>query len=144
LRLAAVIAKRSRLTRRQDEQQPAVVVVGREDVCLGGLGTVALGVDDDGLVEHPDAPFERRADVVAAVLELEAEDLLHRASDDVLVTQAGQLARAPAGADQTALLVGDEERRVGRRVVVVEKLEEKAEAAVLAAASALDEARWEG
>ena len=69
------------------------------------------------------------------------EHLLDRAADHVLVAEAGQLARAAAGADQPALLVGDEERGVGRRVVVVEQLEEEAEAAVRAAARALGSRR---
>ena len=72
-------------------------------------------------------------DVVVAVLELEAEHVLHRPADHVEVAQAGELARAAPGADQAALLVEDEERGVGRRVVVVEQLEQEAEAALLAA-----------
>ena len=64
---------------------------------------------------------------------LEPEHLAHRAADDLLVREAGQLARAAAAADDPALLVADEERGVGRRVVVVEQLEEEPEAALLAA-----------
>src|SRR3954449_3286372 len=126
--------------RGEDEQQAAVLVVGREYVRLRGLGAVALSVHGHGLVEHPNAPLERRADVVVAVLEGEAEHVLHRTADHVGVAEAGELAGAAAGADQAALLVGDEERGVGRRVVVVEQLEEKAEAAVRAAARAIAEA----
>ena len=61
---------------RQHEQQPAVVVVGGEDVRLRRLGPVAFGVHDHLLVEHAHAPLERGADVVVAVLELEPEHLV--------------------------------------------------------------------
>src|SRR5436305_2384579 len=107
------LAKRRPLPRGQDEQETAVLVVGREDVRLGRLGAVALGVHRDRLVEHAHAPLERRADVVvAAVLPLEPEHLLNGAADHVLVAEPGQLARAAARADQAGLLVADEERRV--------------------------------
>src|SRR5215208_7956421 len=139
LRRAAVIGW-SGSARSQDEQQAAVVVVGREDVRLCRLRAVALGVDGDLLVEDADAPLQRGADVVVAVLELQPQDLLDRTADDVLIAQAGEHAGAPAGADQAALLVRDEERGVRRGVVVVEQLEEEPEAAVLAAAGALGEA----
>ena len=61
------------------------------------------------------------------------EHLVHVAADHVLVAEPGQLARAAAGADHARVLVEDEERGVGRRVVVVEQLEQEAEAALLAA-----------
>ena len=80
------------------------------------------------------------ADVVVPVLELEAEHVLHGAADHVEVAQPGELAGAAAGADQPALLVEDEERGVGSRVVVVEQLEQEAEPAALAALRAALEA----
>src|SRR5204863_9975052 len=46
--------------------------------------------------------------------------------------EAGQLEGAAAAADDPALGVADEERCVGRGVVVVEELEEEAEAALRA------------
>jgi hypothetical protein len=55
-------------------------------------------------------------------------------ADRLLLLEAGELERAPPAGDDAALLVGREERRVGRRVVVVEQLEQEAEAAVRAAA----------
>src|SRR4051812_48945757 len=128
-----------RLPRREDDQQAAVVVVGREDVRLRGLGAVALGMDGHRLVEHPPAPLEGGADVIVAVVELEAEHLLDRAADHVGVAEAGELAGATAGADQAALLVGDEEGGVRGGVIVVEQLEQKAVAAVRAAACPLAE-----
>src|SRR5215211_7158136 len=128
------------LPRREHEQQAPVVVVGGEDVRLRRLGAVALRVYHHLLVEHPHAPLERRADVVVAGLELEPQHLLRGPPDHVEVAQAGELAGAPAGADQAGLLVEDEERRVGGRVVVVEQLEQEAEAALVAAAGAALEA----
>ena len=70
------------------------------------------------------------------LVELELEDLLHRPADHVEVTEPGELARAAAGADQASLLVEEEEGRVGGRVVVVEQLEEEAEAALACSACA--------
>src|SRR3954453_16724908 len=127
----------SRLPRREDDQQAAVVVVRGKDVSLRRLRPVALRMDHHGLVEHADAPLERRADVVVAVLKVEPEHLLHRAADHVGVAEAGELAGAAAGADQAALLGGDEEGGVGRWVVVVEQLEQEAVATVRAAARAV-------
>src|SRR4051812_23962022 len=126
--------------RRQDEQQSPVVVVRRKDVGLRRLRPVALRVNGNRLVEHAHAPLERCADVVVAALEVEPQHFLDRAADDVRVAEAGELAGASAGADQAALLVADEERRVGGRVVVVEQLEDEAEAALRAAARAVAEA----
>jgi hypothetical protein len=107
--------------------------VSGEQVGDGLRGQVAFGVDGDGLVELAHPPLEHRADVVLATVEGEAEHLAHLAPDDLLVREAGQLARSAAAADDAALLVADEERGVRRRVIVVEQLEEEPEAALLAA-----------
>src|SRR3954451_625643 len=124
---------------RQDEQQSAVVVVCREDVGLRPLRPVSLRVNGDRLVENAHSPLERGADVVVARLELEAEHLLHRAADHVVVAEARELARTAAGADQSSVLVADEECGVGRRVVIVEQFEDEAEAALRAAARPIPE-----
>src|SRR3954464_14458665 len=78
--------------------------------------------------------------MVLPVVEAQSEHVADRAADDPLGVEARELARATAGADQPALLVGDEERGVRRRVVVVEQLEQEAEAAVRAAARAVAKA----
>src|SRR5688572_3825252 len=88
-------------------------------------------MDDHGLVQDAHPPLQRGPDVVLVLLELEAQDVLDVASDDVLVAEPGQLARAAAGADHAGLLVEDEEGGVRRRVVILEKLEQEAEAALL-------------
>src|SRR4051812_43628498 len=123
----------SLLGRGQHEQQSAVVVVRGEQVG-GRLGRqVALGVDLHGLAERAHAPLQDGADVVGAVLEHEAQHLADVAADDALVVEARQLERAAATADHAALLVTDEEGGVRGGVVVVEQLEEEAEAALRAA-----------
>ncbi len=73
-------------------------------------------------------------------VELEVQHLLRGAAHHVEIAEAGELSGAPAGADQATLLVEDEERRVGRGVIVVEQLEEEAEPAFLAAPGAALEA----
>ena len=100
---------------------------------FAGSGPVALGVHDHRLVEHPHPPLERGGDVVARPTRTRGSSTsLHGAADHVQVPEPGELPRAPAGADQAGLLVEDEERGVRGRVVVVEQLEQEAEAAFLA------------
>src|SRR5215218_149971 len=121
-----------RLPRRENEQQAAVVVVRGEDVCYRRLWPVSLRVDHDRLVENPNAPLKSRGDVVAPAFELEAEDVAGRTADHVQITEPGELARAATGADEPPLLIAEEEGSVRRRVVVVEQLEDEAEATLLA------------
>src|SRR5207245_2155575 len=92
---------------------------------------VVLGVDVDRLALHADLPFECGADVVGAVLELQSQHLVDRASDHLLGLQPGQLERAPAAVDDPAVSVAGEERRVRSRVVVVEQLEQVGKPALL-------------
>src|SRR5207253_1637356 len=85
-------------------------------VCGHGLGReVVLGVDVDRFALHPDLPFERGADMVGAVLELQAQHLVDRASDHLLGLQPRQLERAPAAVDDPAVGVAGEERRIRSR-----------------------------
>src|ERR671920_1053560 len=63
----------------------------------------------------------------------QVQHVLHGPADHVEVTEPGELPRAAARADQAALLVEQEEGGVRSRVVVVEQLEQEAEAASLAA-----------
>src|SRR4051795_3205765 len=78
--------------------------------------------------------------MVLPVVEAQSEHVADRAADDPLGVEARELARPTAGADQLALLVGDEERGIRRRVVVVEQLEQEAEPASRAAARLAPEA----
>src|SRR4051794_25700243 len=136
-----------RLLRRQDEQQSAVVVVRREEVGDRLGGKVSLGVDRDLLSERAHPPLERRLDRIGGAVAigvgrhspvtlvdpLEAEDVLDRAPDHVLISQAGELEPVLADVEDAALLVAGEERRLRGRVIVVEELEDEAEAALRAA-----------
>src|SRR4051794_23232958 len=136
-----------RLLRRQDEQQSAVVVVRREEVRDRLGGKVSLGVHRDLLSERAHAPLERRLDrvgdavvirvgrlaAVALVDPLEAEDVPDRAPDHILVAQAGELEPVLADVEDATLLIAGEERRLRRRVVVVQELEDEAEATLRAA-----------
>ena len=129
------------LRRREHEEKPTVVVVGGEEVRDRLGGQIALRVDRHALAQLPDAPLEHGADGVVPVLEGEAEHLPHLAADDLLVREAGELARSAPAADDPALLVADEEGRVGSGVVVVEQLEEEREAALRATLGGVAEAR---
>src|SRR3954454_18544594 len=111
---------------------PCRISAGREEIRNGPGRQIALRVDDDALAEAADPPLERDADGVLLALEVQAQDVAHGPADDLLVRQARQLARPAAAADDPALAVADEERGVGRRVVVVEQLEEEPEAALRA------------
>src|SRR3954447_10446710 len=140
LRRRSVIRGPTLLLGRQDDEQAAVVVVGREEVGGRARGEGPLRVDSHRLAQHANAPLQRGGDLVAAVVELQAEHLVDRAPDDLLLLEAGELERAAAGADRPALLVAHEEGRVRRGVVVVEQLEEEREAAPLAALGLTPEA----
>ena len=111
-------------------RRPAVVVVGGEDVRLRRLRRGLLRRARSRLVEHAHAPLERGADVVLAGSRTRGSST---SCTGLPITsrspRPGQLARPAPGADQAALLVEQEEGGVGRRVVVVEQLEQEAEAA---------------
>src|SRR6476660_6296027 len=107
---------------RQHQQQSTVVVIRREDVSHSWLRPVSLRIDNHRLAENPNAPLKSCGDVVAAVFELEPQTLARRAADHVQIAKPGELARTAASPDQPALLVAQEEGRVGRWVVVVEQL----------------------
>src|SRR3954452_19557749 len=136
------IASTIRLRRRsvisvrcQDEQQPAIVVVGGEDVGGGRLGPVPLCMHRNRLLEHAHPPFKRGADGIAILVELEVENFLDRPAHHVLLAEPGELAHAASDTYYARVGVADEESRIRSGVVVVEQLEQEAEAALLAAAS---------
>src|SRR3954468_18120973 len=80
--------------RREDDQEPAVLVVGGEDVGDGIGGKGAPGGDGDPLSERPNPPLQRGLDRVgepvtvgvgslapfAGFAPLQAEHFLHRAA----------------------------------------------------------------
>ena len=67
---------------------------------------------------------------------LQAEHLLDALADHLLLLEAGEREGVLAAADHAALAVAHEERRVRRRVVVVEQFEQEREAALRAALAA--------
>src|ERR1044072_5208944 len=89
--------------RREDDQQATVVVVGGKDVGDRFGRQIALGVYRDLLAERAHPPLERGLDRVGdsatvavgalaalpCLPPLQAEDLLHRTADHVLVGEAG-------------------------------------------------------
>ena len=83
---------------------------------------------------HP--PLQHGRHRVVAVGEAQAEHLLDALADHLLLLEAGEGERVLAAADHAALAVAHEERRVGRRVVVVEQFEQEREAALRAALAA--------
>src|SRR3954468_24459045 len=77
----------SLLGRGQDEQQAAVIIVGREQIRNRSGGEVALRVDGHSLPEPADAPLERHPDMVLIAFEVQPQHVAHRAADDLLVRE---------------------------------------------------------
>src|SRR3954449_88484 len=123
---APTIASTIRLRRRsvisvrcQDEQQPAIVVVGGEDVCGCRLWSVSLRMDGNWLLEDAHPPFEGSADRIPVVGELQVENFLDRPAHHVLLAEPRQLAHPAADTYYARVCVADEKRCVRGRVVVV-------------------------
>src|SRR3954452_15927753 len=130
----------------EDQQQAAIVVVGREEIGDRLGGQITLGVDGYPLAQRADAPLEGRLDrgcfagvvrvgggaPISPVDPLETEHVTDRSADHLLVLEAGELERTFAQIQDTGLLVEREERGARRRHVVVEQLEEEGEAALRA------------
>src|SRR5262249_32290955 len=115
--------------RREGDEQTAVVVVRREHVGDDGLGDARARRDRELLTESADAPLAGELDRLR-IGELQR-------LDDVTAHQVGlretsELEDAPARREHAPVTVGDDKARVGSGVVVVEQLEEEAEAAVAA------------
>src|SRR4051794_25373418 len=75
------------LRRRQDEQEPAVVIVGRKQISGSARGQISLGVDLDRLAERSNAPLQHGLHMIAPVFELQAEHVAHLPADDTLGVQ---------------------------------------------------------
>src|SRR4051795_2769312 len=123
------IASTIRLRRRsvisvrcQDEQQPAIVIVGGEDVGGGRFGPVPLCMHRNRLLQHAHPPFEGSADRIAILVELEVENFRDRTAHHVLLAEARQLAYAAPDAYYARVGVAHEEGRIRGGVVVVEQL----------------------
>ena len=97
-------------------------------------GRSLLGVDLDRLALDADLPLERGPTWSVPSSNCSPSTSRDRPADRLLGLQAGELERALAAVDDPPVGVAREERRVRRRVVVVEQLEQVREAALLAAA----------
>ena len=123
------VEPRRRLRRREAEQQPAVLVVGGEEVALHLLLDAGAGAERELLVELAHAPLAHGLDRGGVG---EPERLRDVAPEQVALAEAGQLEDALAGCEDAAILVGDDEAGGLRRVVVLEQLEREREPALLA------------
>jgi hypothetical protein len=85
------------------------------------------------LLAHPaHAPFERDLRRVLPVEARDPERLDHVPAHQVLLAVAGELEDVAPGREHPCVLVAHHEAGVRRRVVVLEQLEEEAEAAAVA------------
>src|SRR6266550_1866194 len=115
------------------DEQPAVVVVGREEVGRDGFPLSRTRAELELLAEPPHTPFERERRRVLFRLEaVEVEPVDDVRPEQLLLAVAGELEDAASGGEDSPLAVADHETRVRRRVVVVHQLEEEAEPASLA------------
>ena len=85
------------------------------------------------LPEPPHAPLERDRRRILAVLRPEREALHQLVAEHVLLPVARELEHTPADRDHASIAVADNEARVRPRVVVLEQLEQEAEATARAA-----------
>src|SRR4051794_27803759 len=129
-------ATRRRSTSRsrcERDEQPAVVVVRREEVPGHPLRLAPVRPQLEPLTHATDAPFEcerRRVPIRREPAQAEALDDV--AAEQILLREARELEHAATGRDDPSLLVADHEAGARRRVVVVHQLEEEAEATPLA------------
>src|SRR5688572_7437565 len=118
---------------RQRDEDPAIVVIGREDVRGDGLDLACPRTKLDLLAEPPHAPLEGQRDRALPVLEAaEAECVDHVLAHQLALAVSRELENAAAGCEDAPGAVAGYEARVRGGVVVVEELEEEAEAATLA------------
>src|SRR5262249_59346528 len=109
------------LTRREGDEQPAVVVVRGEEVCAHRLALTGTRPKLELLAEAPHAPLERKLRRVLAVLvpgQIEAGH--HLTPHQLVFSISRQLEDAAPGRQDTTLLVTHDEPSVGCRLVVVE------------------------
>ena len=133
LRRRSVIKLERLLSGRQNEQQPAVVVVCGEEIGARFRWKVALGIDLDLLIEGTDAPLQDSAYGVGLGGEAEPKNIPNGPTDNAFIVKAGQLKGAATACDHTGVVVADEERRVRSREVVIEEFKEKTETTFAAA-----------
>ena len=119
-----------RQRRRQRDEQPAVLVVGGEEVERDGLLDPRARAQRRGLAELTHAPLAHRLDRRTRRRAPSASTSV--ATEQVGVAKPGQLEHVPADRQHAGLRVADDEPGRGRRVVVLEQLEQEPEAAAAA------------
>jgi len=98
----------------------AVVVIpgNRSAVALAGKSPPLRAWTSTGLPSAP-RPLQHSRQVILCPRTASPSTVADLTTDDALGVEPGQLARPAARPDELAVLVGDEERRIRRRVVVV-------------------------
>jgi len=84
------------------------------------------------LPEPPNAPFDGDLRGALALEPGQPERLDHVAPHQLLLAEAGELEHVPPAREDARVAVADDEARAGRRVVVLEQLEQEPEPAALA------------
>src|SRR5690349_8200423 len=120
-------------TRRERDEQPAVVVVRGKEVSGHRLRVARSGPQLQLLAETADAPFERELRGIALGLEaVEPEALDDVRAHQVFLAEPGQLEDPAADREDPPVAVADDHAGRRCRVVVLHQLEQEAEAAVVA------------
>ena len=134
-KIAAAVGHRAErlLCGRQDEQQPAVIVVSGEEIGARFGRQIPLGVDLNLLIKRAHAPLQNRPNRIALLSKAQAEYITNWAPNNALVIEPCQLECAASAGDYAGVVVTDEERRIWSRKVVIEQFEDESEAALFAA-----------
>src|SRR5205823_6249830 len=94
----------------QRDEQPAVVVVGGEEIAGDRLGVAVARAQLDLLAEPPHAPFERELRRILVFLEAgEPEALDDVGAQEVALAPAGELEDAPADGEDAPIAVAHDE-----------------------------------
>ena len=138
----SVIALASLLGRRQDEQQPALAlfVVGGEDVGAGARAGWSRRPATWTGTSSARTPHSSTRSIGSSSLSKSGREPSRCPGPSLRAPRARQRERVASAADHASLAVADEEGRVGRRVVVVEQLEQERETALAAALALAREA----
>src|SRR5215216_822394 len=128
-----------RLERRERDEQTPVLVVRGEEIGLDVLRYARPRGEPEPPVELTDAPFDGDRSRIISRGAVHSEGVHDLLPDEVLLPEARQLEHPVSGGEDPPIRVADDEPRGRCRVVVVEKLEQKSEAAVRTADAAVAE-----
>lgn len=88
------------------------------------------------MADRTHAPLECLVDRIVGLFELEAQDIAYWSTEDIDIREAGQFVRTTTAPDDSRLLIADEERGSGSRVVIIKEFEDKSIATLVAASRA--------